>query len=385
MSLTSILIIVFVVFSAPILSIDVGFSLKAYMLFSAFILFFQRALGKVRIDIFDWVFIVFIIYGGITVLIAQDPISTMRMFLGAIISYGSSMIIRGIIQSKTRFMYVLPKVIVTYSWIIVSLSLFLYLYQLISLQVPLYTVNNTSYLGLVIERNMPRLTGLSNDPNIFAFSMALPFWWLNKNRGNSKSYHVLYFAICLCIILTLSRSAIIIYGFLLIVAMLSKPKNLLKSFRLFVAFGIVSLFVYVIFVAKWEEFLLPILRSRYESAGTGSGRFELWQIGLEIFKSNPVFGIGWYNFLFYNVSYYGGTNYAHNTFLEVLVELGVVGFLLYLAFHTSVILKFYRLNFKPKYLLYTYFTMVLFMNTLSVIINETFFLTLALISLETNE
>lgn len=72
----------------------------------------------------------------------------------------------------------------------------------------------------------------------------------------------------------------------------------------------------------------------------------------------------------------------HNTFLEVLVETGLIGFVFYLLFHIVVIVNIYKLSKynKYQYILPTYLTMLIMMLSLSTIINEVFFLILALIS-----
>lgn len=57
-----------------------------------------------------------------------------------------------------------------------------------------------------------------------------------------------------------------------------------------------------------------------------SGRSELWAIAIKLFKDNPIFGIGAGRY----VSLSGAGTNAHNTYLEILCELGVVGFTLFL-------------------------------------------------------
>lgn len=55
-----------------------------------------------------------------------------------------------------------------------------------------------------------------------------------------------------------------------------------------------------------------------------SGRLDLWKKALELFRVNPVFGIGWEQFMNHNTYEHD----VHNTYLQWLCEAGIVGFVL---------------------------------------------------------
>lgn len=78
--------------------------------------------------------------------------------------------------------------------------------------------------------------------------------------------------------------------------------------------------------------------------GGGTGRSDLWRVGWLIFKDHPVTGVGLDNFRSESFRYVrkpGNLEYVrliaerpvvvHNTYLELLVEVGVVGLVLFLA------------------------------------------------------
>ncbi|GAB3786482.1 O-antigen ligase family protein [Dyella agri] len=56
------------------------------------------------------------------------------------------------------------------------------------------------------------------------------------------------------------------------------------------------------------------------------GRVDAWYEGLDMFKTHPLFGVGFGNFTDYN------TLTAHNSFVLVLAETGFLGFMTWLAF-----------------------------------------------------
>ena len=57
---------------------------------------------------------------------------------------------------------------------------------------------------------------------------------------------------------------------------------------------------------------------------SAEGRFDIWEKALEMFKSNPIMGMGFRNF-----SYIYGYD-THNNYLKTLAEQGLVGFSIYI-------------------------------------------------------
>jgi O-antigen ligase len=75
-------------------------------------------------------------------------------------------------------------------------------------------------------------------------------------------------------------------------------------------------------------------------------RVHIWKVSLQLFASNPLDGIGLANMYFVDtaVTGYYKLAHAHNTVLAFFVELGVVGGLLFLWMHMSLVVYIYRLN-----------------------------------------
>jgi len=81
-------------------------------------------------------------------------------------------------------------------------------------------------------------------------------------------------------------------------------------------------------------------RITHFAAGGGAGRTDLWSVALEIFRAHPILGIGAGNFQIVEAHYAFSAidlprvdliidtpKVAHNTYLQILTELGVVGFI----------------------------------------------------------
>ena len=86
-------------------------------------------------------------------------------------------------------------------------------------------------------------------------------------------------------------------------------------------------------------FLLPkiaveqlYLRFGAESLARGADiREDLSVRGLETWQTNPIFGVGSGSYIAASILAGGGTNVAHNTFISVLVENGLVGLGIFLS------------------------------------------------------
>lgn len=94
-------------------------------------------------------------------------------------------------------------------------------------------------------------------------------------------------------------------------------------------------------------------------------RFSLWESGLEIWKTSPIFGVSQRNITAYAQDVLpetymvnndmGAFDSTHNMFLDVLVSQGVVGFLILIAFFVAVavlIIKRFFLNEQNRTSLY---------------------------------
>lgn len=72
-------------------------------------------------------------------------------------------------------------------------------------------------------------------------------------------------------------------------------------------------------------FVASIFRTVSSQEASAMGRLWAWWDGLEMLKANPIFGVGSNNFF----DHHGKV--AHNTYIQVAAELGVVGYLLWMT------------------------------------------------------
>jgi len=90
--------------------------------------------------------------------------------------------------------------------------------------------------------------------------------------------------------------------------------------------------------------LVPSAAVQHLSSTSSSGRTDLWKVGIKMWETNPVAGVGSGNFTVASIHYVQQAgaitradlivdvpHVAHNTYLQILDELGVPGLLLFLT------------------------------------------------------
>ena len=176
-------------------------------------------------------------------------------------------------------------------------------------------------------------------PNSFGcyLAMVLPFtltsFFMKKRLKISKIvYLILFLLLFTCLLLTMSRGGW--FAFL--------------SSLLFMGLWIPSLAVFFLLlgllVIATQPFYPPFLKERLKSffifTDTSSiDRKIIWQAGWKMFMSKPLLGVGlgafMFNFKRFVIEGYPyGVPYAHNCYLQIASELGVIGLLAFLSILT---------------------------------------------------
>jgi O-antigen ligase len=357
-------------------NLSIGFSLKIYMVFLAIFLCIHFKSFHFS-PLYHYEFLLFLFYFiyCLSVAFSQYPEESIRIILGVILVLGCYFIMRFIMEQAS--ILIIETSIATVGIVFNAISLLLYI---IGLQVTGGSPSGVEIIsfGLLVDRDYPRLIGLLDDPNIFIFFNTLFFsYYLTHLKGFK---HSIGFALCVITsLLTFSRGGIVALIVVVILYMI------LASFSKKIKMMIVSLVCLAFLYAAGSFIQLDfnqIITSRITDFSTdgGSGRFELWSQALNYFMAHPLFGIGAFNFSEYYAFDHNEKLYVHNTYLEILVESGIIGFLFYFSFLLMLVIAFFRtkLHKESPYIVLTLFAFLLQMVSLSLIINEAFFIFLAL-------
>lgn len=200
-------------------------------------------------------------------------------------------------------------------------------------------LRNLYYLGW--DEHLGRLFSTILDPNFAGAFLVLILILTVRDFGKSKMLTVFSIVTLIAIFLTHSRSALImlaVAGLIFLVA-----NKLYKHFIFFIAVLILGL---VIFSNTNFEGLNPL---RIASA---EARVKSAAQALEIFRNNPIFGVGFNAYRYARIRYGfadrektklsnsdAGTD---NSFLFVLATTGVIGFLFFLKFWINILRRVYQ-------------------------------------------
>ncbi|MGN0151053.1 MAG: O-antigen ligase family protein [Wujia sp.] len=162
----------------------------------------------------------------------------------------------------------------------------------------------------------------------FGFYIIKAFFTKRKKYG---IFAVLFFV---CIIMT-SKRAHLLFAILSVivcyVALKINKKNIIKFFKVIIMTLIIIMTMYFVY-KKFDAFnslerffeLFNFFKSSRDLDSLSSGRMELITVALDYFKSSPIVGIGFNQFMYRN-----GVA-VHNVFFQYLCEGGVLTFVLFI-------------------------------------------------------
>lgn len=181
-----------------------------------------------------------------------------------------------------------------------------------------------------ISLNSFCLTSVFPNPNPFGFFLSLSLTATFFLFFSSKSlfYFFSFLFQFLILLFTFSRGGILSFFFSLITFYFLLRKRKIKIKHL--------LFPILIFSATFLFFLFLIFNFKPYLNKISLGinkRTEIWMMALKLFFANPIFGIGFRAFPYLLEKMSGEFLIPHNTFLGILSELGIFGFLFFLGFY----------------------------------------------------
>jgi O-antigen ligase len=167
------------------------------------------------------------------------------------------------------------------------------------------------------------------DPNILAASLLLPLSLVvGEFLGSAKLYGKILLSLCALLIVsgvfvTGSRGALLAIAVML----------LFYLHRLGITWRVIAPLTVM---GGALMFAPAFLVQRFEQSDSGAGRLYIWQTGMAALKDYFLAGAGLDNFsVIYNdysahaLHYAGLSRPAHNIFLQISVESGIIGFLLF--------------------------------------------------------
>ena len=151
---------------------------------------------------------------------------------------------------------------------------------------------------------------------------------------------------------TVSRTGIVLLFAAQVMIFFSQSSG--KQRRNIIILGLIGLVLVWLISENAFRLAGTILSAVSEGEDTMGLRYALWEAAIRMFKEKPVtgVGIGMYRFL---VPFYsqdlpfirGRSIWVHNTYLQILVETGFVGFILFFGMFINAFLNFLKAKFPP--------------------------------------
>jgi O-antigen ligase len=178
-----------------------------------------------------------------------------------------------------------------------------------------------------------RLAGPFNAPEPYGLSLVLCLaatllWLQMKQRGRNVQIAVLIISVIdlVAIFFTFFRVAWLAAIIVLIASFALRPQRLGQSLRR------IAVAVLILGVVAMELDKVSTVSSRVNDTQSVEARFGAWNQGLELFRQNPLFGIGANQYTIVasklpdaTVSGTNSVPYPHNSFVLVFAEEGVAG------------------------------------------------------------
>ena len=200
----------------------------------------------------------------------------------------------------------------------------------------------SGFLGQVTQYN-------TNDVGC-ALSVCVLFAFYEAYVHKKRICYVLAAAAFFTAILTSSRKALLmcVFGILMIVGFNYRTRNyILRVLIILAGLTAVMILIYQIpylygTVGMRMERMFNFVMNDDASDKSLTLRSYYINMAKMFFNENPVLGIGINNFSFRIREYNGFSAYAHNNYMEIASDLGIVGLVVYYWFYLYLVLKLFK-------------------------------------------
>ena len=199
-------------------------------------------------------------------------------------------------------------------------------------------------LYLIIDYNISRsfIKGIAQNPNISSSSILFKlifFLYLKNNCDYSKFKFLIWIIEIIAIIsIIILQSRLGLLSVIFVYFSIFMTQRLIRKKTIFSFLIILTSFIY--FSNTTNSNILSYNFSEDESS---IQRIEFYNTAIDLIKQKPLFGFGLGSWKYESLSYNSLKNetilvpyYTHNDFLQTFVEMGILGFIIYLSFFIKI-------------------------------------------------
>ena len=154
----------------------------------------------------------------------------------------------------------------------------------------------------------------------------------SKKKGHKKFAIIALVISAFAIILTAKRAHLLFGVAAVVVTYLIIGKG--NKFKRVFLLGIIAVLAVALFyIASLYVPQINLVLQRFETVGednSSTTRLKMWALAFTLFRNHPIFGAGWgaYKFL-YSETFHKDPLDAHNVYIQMLAETGVIGFIIF--------------------------------------------------------
>lgn len=182
-----------------------------------------------------------------------------------------------------------------------------------------------------------RATGTLNDPNAFATfmyaSIGIGLLWAFYSKSRLVGFWLL--PLCLGVYYSYSRGAYVVFVLVASYYLITGLND--RRTRIPTLFSVLALSIGIVLVGN--TLLGTVLDGPRDLDFEEDARVSLWEGVFRVLDTNPWFGLGLGQYRYQNLLDTGGATVAHNTYLAVLADTGLVGGAFFLLIVASVLVK----------------------------------------------
>ena len=230
-----------------------------------------------------------------------------------------------------------------------------------------FKTGNTTLTDIDI-RQIYRLKSLAVDSNFFAMTLIgfiqLSLFWFFKKNNKDKFFGFLAFITMLtALIFTYSRGGYlafvtIVFLNLFFFMIFRKQYFSLLDYKMIKLLSASCIIMFIVFLLAFNSIGQRLISVKTQER-LGSGRIDVWKDTIKVIKKNPL-GVGLNNIKLHTRKYWREYKTAgsgvHNTFLQMMAETGIVGFLFYIFFLGTIFLKIRHSKFMKDKDIFYWFT-----------------------------
>lgn len=336
---------------------------------------------QIKNNIQTWLVASFLFFNGLSLVVAKNPDWSMRKLLFLLSIFPIYFVSSQIAFNKERILKIISAIVFSATAIaIVGITQFslqfligvevVYAFWAKYLTVPFLgnafggaVLKNPSWLVNIDGQTYLRATSLFPDPHMLAFylGLALPLAasLIIKNKKINGPAILACSAILLADVLTFSRGGYLGLFAGLIFAILVSWQKLNKKHKLATnLFFVISIALIVV----PSPFSQRFASSFNFKEGSNQGRIAMWQKAGEVALDNPFLGVGIGNYPLEvkPTASYRDPIYAHNVYLDIAAETGILNMFVWLAIVGIAFWSFWKKGKQEKLFFFTAASVVIF-------------------------